>query len=273
LSWTDDPILVIEDMTKRFGGLVAVNRVSLEVGRGRIVGLIGINGAGKTTLMNCLNGIYRMDSGRVTLEGHDITQLTPHEIASSGVGRTFQVPRTFHRMSLIDNLLVPMLHSSASDDELIDRAEAGLARVNLYELRGNNGEELSGGQQKLLELARVMMLDPPVILLDEPFAGVNPTLCRLMIERIEAMRDEGKSFLVVSHDLTSIYRLSDWIYVLNQGEIIAEGGVEAVRNDPAVIEAYLGNCAWLPRPPKNSTTCRCWRWRMSTPPITATSRS
>ena len=241
MSWTQDPILMVEALTKRFGGLVAVNQVSLSVGRGKIVGLIGINGAGKTTLMNCLNGIYRTDSGQVRLNQQEITHRTPHEIALSGVGRTFQVPRTFHRMSLVDNLMVPMLHSPDSDDALIDRAEAGLRRVNLYELRGNTGEELSGGQQKLLELARVMMLDPPLILLDEPFAGVNPSLCRLMIEQIEAMRADGKSFLLVSHDLTSIYRLSDWIYVLNQGEIIAQGGVEAVQNDPAVIEAYLGN--------------------------------
>ena len=241
MSWTEDPILVVESLTKRFGGLVAVNAVDLAVGRGKIVGLIGINGAGKTTLMNCVNGIYRTDTGHVGLEQRDITRLTPHEIAHCGVGRTFQVPRVFHRMSLIDNLMVPMLKSTASDDELIDRAEAGLRRVNLYALRGNNGEELSGGQQKLLELARVMMLDPALILLDEPFAGVNPSLCRLMIEQIEALRNDGKSFLLVSHDLTSIYRLSDWIYVLNQGEIIAEGDIEAVQNDPAVIEAYLGN--------------------------------
>lgn len=236
-----DPILTVEGLTKRFGGLVAVNAVDFTVDRGAIVGLIGINGAGKTTLMNCVNGIYRSDAGRVAFDGRDITHLTPHEIALAGIGRTFQIPRTFSRMSLIDNLMVPMLRSSASDDELIARAEAGLERVNLHHLRGNNGEELSGGQQKLLELARVIMLDPPLILLDEPFAGVNPSLCRLMIDQIEALRDDGKSFLLVSHDLTSIYRLSDWIYVLNQGEIIAEGDVDTVRQDPAVIEAYLGN--------------------------------
>lgn len=240
MSWTNDPILKVEGLTKRFGGLVAVNGVSLEVGRGKIVGLIGINGAGKTTLMNCINGIYSSDAGRVTLDGKDLTGRTPHEVALAGVGRTFQIPRTFHRLSLIDNLMIPMLRSKDSDDALIARAEQGLKRVNLYELRANHGEELSGGQEKLLELARVMMLDPALVLLDEPFAGVNPTLCRLMIEQILAMRGEGTSFLLVSHDLTSIYRLSDWIYVLNQGEIIAQGRVEAVRNDAAVIEAYLG---------------------------------
>ncbi len=233
-------LLEVEQLTKRFGGLVAVDGVSLEVPAGRIVGLIGINGAGKTTLMNCINGIYRVDDGHVRLKGEDVTRRTPHEIALKGVGRTFQVPRTFRRMDLIDNLMVPLLHTPASDAELKARAEEGLRQVGLYDVRHNHGEELSGGQQKLLELARVIMLDPDLILLDEPFAGVNPSLCRLMTEQVERLRDAGKSFLLVSHDLTSIYRLSDHLYVLNQGEIIAEGGVEAVRNDPAVIEAYLG---------------------------------
>ena len=240
MTWTNDPILKVEGLVKRFGGLVAVNNVSLDVGRGTIVGLIGINGAGKTTLMNCLNGIYTTDEGRVSLDGKPLTGLTPHEIALAGIGRTFQIPRTFHRLSLIDNLMIPMLRSREPDDVLIERAERGLERVNLHGLRMNHGEELSGGQQKLLELARVMMLDPALVLLDEPFAGVNPTLCKLMIEQIMAMRAQGKSFLLVSHDLTSIYRLSDWIYVLNQGQVISQGGVDDVRNDPAVVEAYLG---------------------------------
>jgi branched-chain amino acid transport system ATP-binding protein len=234
-------ILEVKNVAKRFGGLVAVRDVSFEIPRGLIVGLIGINGAGKTTLMNCINGIYHTTSGSVIINGHDVTNRTPHEIAGHGVGRTFQVPRTFHRMTLIDNLLIPVLGSEKSDAELTDLAAQYLDRVNLYALRENNGEELSGGQQKLLELARVMMLNPPLILLDEPFAGVNPSLCRLMIQQIEKLKDEGKSFLLISHDLTSIYRLSDQIFVLNQGEIIASGQVEDIQSDPAVIEAYLGN--------------------------------
>jgi branched-chain amino acid transport system ATP-binding protein len=236
-----DAILAVDKLSKHFGGLVAVRDVTFEIPRGLTIGLIGINGAGKTTLMNCINGIYQTTSGTVRIDGHNVTNRTPHEIANHGVGRTFQVPRTFHRMTLIENLLIPVLSSDKSDSELIDMAEHYLGRVSLYALRGNNGEELSGGQQKLLELARVMMLNPPLILLDEPFSGVNPSLCRLIIQEIEKLKQEGKSFLLISHDLTSIYRLSDKIFVLNQGEFIASGNVEDIQNDPAVIEAYLGN--------------------------------
>lgn len=240
MTWTNDPILHVEGLVKRFGGLVAVNGASLDVGQGTIVGLIGINGAGKSTLMNCIAGMYRADEGLVAFEGRSIAGRTPHEVAAAGIGRTFQIPRTFHRLSLIDNLMIPMLRMKESEDALIARAEAGLAEVNLYDLRMNNGEELSGGQQKLLELARVMMLKPKLILLDEPFAGVNPTLCTLITDKILKMKAAGTSFLLVSHDLTSIYRLSDWIYVLNQGQVISQGGVDDVRNDPQVVEAYLG---------------------------------
>ena len=240
MSWTADPILDVDGLVKRFGGLVAVNGASLTVGRGSIVGLIGINGAGKSTLMNCIAGMYKADEGSVAFDGRNIAGMTPHEVAAAGIGRTFQIPRTFQRLSLIDNLMIPMLRMKESEDALIERAEAGLARFNLHALRMNNGEELSGGQQKLLELARVMMLQPRLILLDEPFAGVNPTLCRLITDQIIEMKAAGTSFLLVSHDLTSIYRLSDRIYVLNQGQVIAEGGVDEVRNNPRVVEAYLG---------------------------------
>lgn len=234
-------MLQVTGLSKRFGGVVALDDVEFNVPPNTILGMIGINGAGKTTVMNCINGLYVCDAGRISLNGTNITGKTPHDIAHHGVGRTFQVPRVFHRMTLIDNLLTTVLDSHRGDFELIEQAEALLDSVDLHEVRHHYAEELSGGQQKLLELARVMMFDPEMILLDEPFAGVNPGLCRLLIERIEDMVSNGKTFLLVSHDLTSIYRLSHRIVVLNQGRKIAEGSVDQIKNDPDVIEAYLGN--------------------------------
>jgi branched-chain amino acid transport system ATP-binding protein len=227
-------------LAKRFGGLVALDGVDLKVEAGETLGIIGVNGAGKTTLMNCICGLYQPDAGDVFVAGERVTGQPPHVIAHRGVGRTFQVPRVFRKMSLIDNLLVPVLDRRASDAELIGHAEAMLARMRLIELRHNHAEELSGGQQKLLEMARMLMPDPPIILLDEPFAGVHPMLCKFMIDRIEEMARAGKAVLLISHDLTSIYRLSARVVALNQGRIIAEGGVDAIRDNPAVIEAYLG---------------------------------
>ena len=228
-------------LTKRFGGLVALDGVNLKAASGETLGIIGVNGAGKTTLMNCICGLYRPDGGDVFISGERVTGQAPHIVAHKGIGRTFQVPRVFRKMSLIDNLLVPVLdRRSSSDAELTARAEDMLARMQLIDLRHNYAEELSGGQQKLLEMARMLMPDPPIVMLDEPFAGVHPVLCRFMIERIEEMSRAGKAVLLISHDLTSIYRLSSRVVALNQGRIIAEGGVDDIRGNPAVIEAYLG---------------------------------
>ena len=229
-----------QGLTKRFGGLVALDGVDLRADSGETLGIIGVNGAGKTTLMNCICGLYRPDGGDVFVAGERVTGQPPHIVAHKGIGRTFQVPRVFRKMSLIDNLLVPVLDHRASDAELTERAERMLARMQLIELRHNYAEELSGGQQKLLEMARMLMPDPPIVMLDEPFAGVHPVLCRFMIERIEEMSGAGKAVLLISHDLTSIYRLSTRVVALNQGKVIAEGGVDDIRGNPAVIEAYLG---------------------------------
>lgn len=239
----NDILLETRDLVKRFGGLVAVNEVSFALERNSVLGLIGINGSGKTTVMNCVNGLYKADGGSIRFEGEELIGRSPHEVTRLGIGRTFQVPRVFRRMTLIDNLLVPLLGSGRSDAELTEQAEECLAQVNLHGLRQNYAEELSGGQQKLLELARLIMLDPKLILLDEPFAGVNPSLCQLLLERIEGLLEKGKSFILVSHDLTSIYRLSHHIVVLNEGRKIAEGSVDEVKNNPDVIEAYLGSAS------------------------------
>lgn len=177
--------LQLKGLKKSFGGILAVKDVNMRVNEGSISGLIGINGAGKTTLMNCISGIYRADSGSLDVMGISCLNWSPHEIARLGVGRTFQIPRIFKRINLIDNVMVPALNDNADDKALYERATECLDKVQLYNLRHNNAEELSGGQQKLLELARIMMFNPKIILLDEPFAGVNPSLCRLMIERIK----------------------------------------------------------------------------------------
>lgn len=230
----------VTGLRKRFGGLTALDGVDLAAAPGEILGIIGVNGAGKTTLMNCICGIYRADEGRVRIGGSDVSGLTPHEIAHHGVGRTFQIPRVFRRMSLVDNLLVPVLDRADTDRALAERAEAMLERMRLVDLRHNYAEELSGGQQKLLEMARMLMPEPRVVMLDEPFAGVHPTLCRFMIEQIGDMAASGRTVLLISHDLTSIYRLSHRVVALNQGKVIAEGSVDDIKGNPNVIEAYLG---------------------------------
>jgi branched-chain amino acid transport system ATP-binding protein len=234
------PLLETRGLAKHFDGVTALADVNLVAEAGEVVGVIGVNGAGKTTLMNCICGLYRADAGEVLVAGERVTGLAPHEIAHRGVGRTFQLPRVFRRISLLDNLLVPVLDARATDQELETRAQAMLERMQLLELRHNHAEELSGGQQKLLELARMLMREPKVVLLDEPFAGVHPTLCRFMMEQIEAMAAAGTSVVLISHDLTSIYRLSDRVVALNQGRVIAQGDVDAIRGNSAVIEAYLG---------------------------------
>jgi len=234
------PAIEVIGLTKRFGGLTALDDVSLTVDAGKVLGIIGVNGAGKTTLMNCLCGIYRPDAGIIRIGGHDTTGRAPHEVAHRGIGRTFQIPRVFGRMSLIDNLMVPVLSRQQPDALLLAQAEAMLEQMRLIDLRHNFAEELSGGQQKLLEMARMLMPEPRVVMLDEPFAGVHPELCSFMIERIRAMSALGKTVLLISHDLTSIYRLSDRLVAMNQGRVIAEGGVDDIRSNPDVIEAYLG---------------------------------
>jgi len=240
MSASSTPAIEVHGLHKHFGGLAALDGIYLEARAAEVLGIIGVNGAGKTTLMNCICGIYRADRGRVVIGGRDMTGLTPHEIAHAGVGRTFQIPRVFRKMSLIDNLLVPVLDRAESDRALIERAEAMLEQMRLIELRHNFAEELSGGQQKLLEMARMLMPEPRVVMLDEPFAGVHPMLCRFMIEQIEAIAAGGKTVLLISHDLTSIYRLSHRVAALNQGRVIAEGSVAEIRGNPAVVEAYLG---------------------------------
>ncbi|OZI69426.1 MULTISPECIES: ABC transporter ATP-binding protein [Bordetella] len=234
-------MLTVTQLKKRFGGLVALQGVDLHVPPRSILGIIGMNGSGKTTLLNCINGIYRPDAGSIALGGQDITGKPTHEVARLGIGRTFQVPRVFAHLSLLDNLDVAQQQTGRGADERYAQSEYWLRKVELHRLRHNHAEELSGGQQKLLELARIMAARPRLVLLDEPFAGVNPSLAQLLIGVIRELPAEHDCAVVlVSHDLTSIYQLSHHIIVMNEGAILSEGNAEHVRADPRVIEAYLG---------------------------------
>lgn len=234
-------MLAVRDLKKRFGGLQALRGIDLDVPERTILGVIGMNGSGKTTMLNCINGIYRADSGSIQLAGEPLTGRDVHQVAALGIGRTFQVPRVFQRMTLMENMDVAQVTSRASEAERDDLSAYWLDKVGLLRLRHNYAEELSGGQQKLVELARIMVAKPKLILLDEPFAGVNPELAQMLIGLIaEIPTEHGCSVVLVSHDLTSIYQLSHHIIVMNEGAILTQGNADKVRSDPAVIEAYLG---------------------------------
>lgn len=234
-------MLKVSGLKKAFGGLVALRGVDVTVPDQSILGVIGMNGSGKTTMLNCINGIYRPDAGEITLDGQNIVGEQVHQIAKRGIGRTFQVPRVFQRMTLLDNMDVAQVNSALGTDERDALADYWLEKVGLYRLRHNYAEELSGGQQKLVELARIMVARPRIILLDEPFAGVNPELAQMLIGIIRSIPQEhGCSVVLVSHDLTSIYQLSHHIIVMNEGAILTQGDADTVKSDPAVVEAYLG---------------------------------
>ena len=234
-------------LTKRFGGVVAVDALSLAVDDGEIRGLIGPNGSGKTTTVNLLSGLYHADGGAIVLRGERTERMRPHEIAARGVGRTFQVPKLFANMTVLENVLVPAL--AALDraggrpmPEILDRARQLLDFVTLDPLRDALAKELSGGQAMLAQIARAFMLRPlHLLLLDEPFAGVHPTIRSTIIEAVLRMnREEGVTVLVVSHEMAELRRLCRRISVMHEGTLIAEGSLDEVANDGRVLEAYLG---------------------------------
>jgi branched-chain amino acid transport system ATP-binding protein len=235
-------LLQVNQVHKRFGGIPALQGVSLQVDKGKIHGVIGPNGAGKTTMFNVINGIYSPDEGKVVFKDREITGLKPNQIASLGIGRTFQVARIFNEMTLMENLLVPLIPRRVSKKEGEKKASELLEMAGLTHLRDQLGVEISGGQKKLLEFMRTMMADPEVILLDEPFAGVNPGLIERLIEvTFELNQTRGKTFLLISHDIPSVMKLCKNLTVLSAGTTIAAGESEKVRHDPAVIDAYLGH--------------------------------
>ncbi|GIX45948.1 MAG: ABC transporter ATP-binding protein [Candidatus Tectimicrobiota bacterium] len=251
----DDVILVVEDVVKRFGGVVAVDHCSFSVRRGTITGLIGPNGAGKTTLFNIIAGFYRPDSGRIWFEGRRIDGLPPHRIFARKIARTFQIPRELKRMTVLENLMLVPEHQCGErlfdawfrprrvrrQEEAIRRqAEEVLKFVKLDHLRDAYAANLSGGQKKLLELARTMMSEARLILLDEPGAGVNPTLMRDLVGYIQHLREMGRTFLLIEHDMDLVMEICNPVIVMSNGRLLMEGTPEEVRRDPRVLEVYLG---------------------------------
>lgn len=235
-------LLEVKNVTKRFGGLVALDSVSVNVDKGEIRGLIGPNGSGKTTLLNVISGFYTLDSGAVYLNGERLNGLKPNEIAIKGIGRTFQIPKLFRKMSVLENLLVPAYAKGvySSRKEMLERAKELLNFVGLYHLKDEYAANLSGGQQKLLEFARALMLSPNVILADEPFAGVHEVVKRKIIDVVKEMHQKDVTFIIVSHDIASVFDLCERLTVLAAGKKIAEGTPEEIKNNPKVVEAYLG---------------------------------
>ena len=235
--------LSVSRLNKRFGGNHVLKDVSFEVKGAEMIGLIGPNGAGKTTLTNVLDGAIKPNSGTVYLNGKRIDQLPPFEVAKSGLGRTFQVTRSFMRMTVLENLYVPALALGKSHigNELKEQALEVLESLTLEHLRNEYARALSGGQQKLLELGRLLMLDPDIIILDEPFAGVHPKMMEVIYDYIRRVNEQGKAMIIISHQMDSIFALCKRLLVLNYGDLIADDTPDAVKNDSVVIEAYLGS--------------------------------
>ena len=249
-----DPILVVDGGTRSFGGIQAVNVDHLELQRGAITALIGPNGAGKTTLFNVLTGFDRADSGRWSFDGTSMAGVPAYRTASRGLVRTFQLTKALARLTVLENLLLaateqrgertlaaivrPLWRNQEAANR--ERADALLQRFQLDHLRDEFAGTLSGGQRKLLELARALMVRPTLLMLDEPMAGVNPALAQSLLEHIVELKHEGMSVCFVEHDMDMVMGTSDWVVCLAEGQVIAEGPPQTVRTDPAVIDAYLG---------------------------------
>ena len=249
-----DPILVMDNISRSFGGLLAVSVDHLEIQRGTITALIGPNGAGKTTLFNLVSAFDEPTSGMWQLNGKELRGMQPYQIAREGMVRTFQLTKSLAKMTCLENMMLAAPNQSgesflnslipsrwrSQEREIQERAEELLTRFNLIHMRDEYAATLSGGQRKLLEMARSLMTNPDIILLDEPMAGVNPALVQSLLGHIEALRDDGMTVIFIEHDMDVIMGISDWIAVLAEGRVISEGTPDQVAQDPAVIDAYLG---------------------------------
>ena len=249
--------LRIEGLVKRFGGITAVDGATFDVEEGSLTGLIGPNGAGKSTTFNCITGVHGPTDGTIYFKGDDITGLEPYEIAQRGMVRTFQIARELEDMTVLENLMLapknqggesvfrsitPGLRGGvvSEEEEIRERVWEMLEFFEIDHLAGEYAGGLSGGQRKLLEMARALMADPDVVLLDEPLAGVNPTLEEKLLDRIHALREEGYTFLLVEHDMDIIMNNCERIIVMHQGQVLADGTSEDIQNNEQVIKAYLG---------------------------------
>ena len=253
-SRKDDAILVVDGVRRAFGGLVAVDVEHVEVPRNKITALIGPNGAGKTTFFNLLTGFDTPDSGTSVFNGRSLDGVAAHKVARLGMVRTFQLTKALSRMTVIENmrlgaanqkgenlfrgLIAPLWRGQEAD--ITARAEELLARFNLSHMRDELAGGLSGGQRKLLEMARALMSEPDMVMLDEPMAGVNPALKQSLLEHIKGLRNEGRTVLFVEHDMDMVREISDWIIVMAEGAVIAEGTADDIGANQAVIDAYLG---------------------------------
>ena len=248
-------MLSVDNVTRQFGGFKAVDGVSLQLAEREILGIAGTNGAGKSTLFAAIAGQQPADAGRIRFDGHDITRLPPYRRARLGLVRTFQVPREFKSLSVHQNLLAAAANPQGErllnafvrtrslrehEEQLVAKADGILQFLNLTRVRDKLAGGLSGGQKKLVELGRVLMLDPRCILLDEPFAGVNPVLIEEICERVRELHARGIAFIVIEHHLQALKALSQRMIVMDRGRILAEGDPHTVLDDPRVQEAYMG---------------------------------
>ena len=254
----DAPILSLRGLTRDFGPFRAVDAVTLDIRRGTITGLIGPNGAGKTTLFGMVAGALRPTAGQVLLNGADVTGQPPESLFARGLARTFQIPRPFRRLSVLENLLMapPGQRGETVTGALFRRAEVArqeaavrdkargiLSFMTLDRVADQPAGQISGGQMKLLELARALMGDPELILLDEPAAGVNPALLDTLIDRIEALNKQGKTFVVIEHNMDFVMRHCDPVIALAEGRLVFQGTADEARRDPLLLDAYLGTAA------------------------------